>query len=403
MPAPTLTPQEIAQLQKDQAKQQGFADALTAAIPAKAAAAAQLAVSDGAFKKFFDYYNDQIIGEYNAERKAISGVYQAAPITEADIVGPATLDGSVRTTPTLPATDIVRVAEFDGGNTTTTTLNEQQAINDQLGQENLLQFGYLPYPTLNLTTLTASSLTGSSTSLDITDASSAPSFSIGQFFAVHSGTDSAIVKITSVTPGVGTPPPYLFTLGIQVIVPPTGTLSSGSNCVTFTGFTNAERTAKTATNVYFQNIMTFLIAALQSQINLRIARVNEQLTALAANQDPDGTAQIAAATTAANTSKTFLTNYLVTTDISDTGIGTLATERGTRGTFLTTRLSQITANYTGQTQNYYNQRYTMANNRGNTSRGTLRQQKAAEASSATLTSYAASAGDAASAIAGILP
>jgi len=397
MPAPILTPQEIQQLQKEAARQQNFADALTASIPAKAARAAELAIADGAFKKFFDYYNDSIIAKYNDERKAISGIFQTFPITEADVVGPATLNTAVRTTPTLPATDIIRVPEFDGGNTSTTLLNEQQHIADQVLTEGRLVNGYTPQPTLNATTLTSTSLTGASTTLGITDAVSAPSFAVGQFFAVKDLTTSAIVKITSVTP-VGVPPPHNFTLGIQVIVAPAGTINSGADCAVFSGFTNTERTNKLASNPAFQNVMDFLIDELQDEINFRIARLNEELTALSGNQDPDGVANIATATTNANTSKTFLINYLVTTDISDTGITSLSTERTARTTFLTTRLTQILAAYTGQTEHYYNRRYQIANDRGNTSRGTLRLQKATEASSATITSYADSAQDAADAI-----
>jgi hypothetical protein len=112
---PTLSPAEIAQLQAEKAKQENFASAMLAAVPQKTARAAELAVADGAFQKFFDYYNDDIIGKYDAERKALNGQYIADPISEDDIIGPASIDGSVRTTPTMPDTDIVRVDEFDGG------------------------------------------------------------------------------------------------------------------------------------------------------------------------------------------------------------------------------------------------------------------------------------------------
>jgi len=114
MPAPTLSPAEIAQLEAEAEKQQGFADSLAAQVPAKTARAAELAVADGGFKKFFDYYNDEIIGQYDAEYRALNGRYIVDPITEADVEGPANIDGSVRTTPTLPDTDVIRVAEFDG-------------------------------------------------------------------------------------------------------------------------------------------------------------------------------------------------------------------------------------------------------------------------------------------------
>lgn len=402
MPGPTLTPEEIAQVQKEAAKQQGFSDALTAAAPAKAARAAELGVADGAFKKFFDYYNDDIIAKYDAERKAIIGDYIAAPITEADIEGPAHINGAVRTTPSLPATDIIRVPQFDGLPIVHTAVNETQHIADQIPWEDKLVNGYSPQPTVNVTTKSDTALTSGSTTLNIKDVTASFTIANGDYFIVHDDTGtSALVLVTNAVPGVGGPP-YTSVLTITVVIPPVGTLASGSKVIKFTGFTNVERTAKLPTIVALQNIMDFLIAKLQLELNNRVARINEELTALAANQDPDGVAQITTATTAANTSKTFITNYLVTTVISDTGLGTLVTERGVRSPFLVTRVAQIIANYTGQTKNYYNERYNVANNRGNTSRGSLRLQFATADSASTLTSYAASSQAAADAFTGLL-
>jgi hypothetical protein len=136
--------------------------------------------------------------------------------------------------------------------------------------------------------------------------------------------------------------------------------------------------------------MNHLVNKLQARINDRISRLNEQLTALAANEDPDGVSAISAATANANASKNFLTNYLITTDISNTGLASLSSERTTRSGQLTARLAQILAAYTGQTENYYNKRYEAANNRGNTERGTLRALKNAQQAQNTLSGMAAS-------------
>jgi hypothetical protein len=136
--------------------------------------------------------------------------------------------------------------------------------------------------------------------------------------------------------------------------------------------------------------MNYLVNKLQARINDRISRLNEQLTALAANEDPDGVSAISAATANANASKNFLTNYLITTDISNTGLASLSSERTTRSNQLTTRLAQILAAYTGQTENYYDKRYEVANNRGNTERGTLRALKNAQQAQSTLSGMAAS-------------
>jgi hypothetical protein len=403
MPGPTLTPEEIAQLQAEKAKQENFRDAMQAAVPAKQARAAELAVADGSFKKFFDYYNDDIISKYDAERKALNGQYIAAPITEADVEGPATLNGAVRTTPTTPVTDIIRVAQFDGGPLVVHTVYEQLHITDQAQVETTLQTGYggtAPAATV----LTNTSITPSSTTLQLKDLTTTFSIAPNTVLIVSDGVNLAVVKILTFVMQVSpVPPPYIADCTIQLLVPPAGTISAGEQLLAFNGFNNTERTTKTASNPDLQPLMDYLIDQLELQINNRIARLNEQLAALAANQDPDGVANITTATTNVNTSKTFLTNYLVTTDISNTGLGTLSTERGVRGPQITTRLAQIVAAYTGQTENYFDRRYQVANDRANTARGTLRLQKATEQSVTELGNYSSGAQDAIDAIDALLP
>lgn len=400
---PTLTADEIAQLQAEKAKQQNFKTAMEAAVPQKQARAAELAVADGAFKKFFDYYNNDIIAKYDAERKALDGQYIAVPISEADVTGPANLDGSCRTTPTSPTTDIIRVAQFDGGPLITTALNETQAIADQAEAEDVLANGYGSGSGFNATTETDSALTSASTTLKLTDPTTTFNIPNGSVLVVEGTGDIAIIEIVSVSIPITGVAPYEATYNISIIVAPTGTIAAGASLDTFLGFTNAERTAKTATNPDYQDLMDFLIDELEAAINARKARLTEQLTAIGANLDPDGTAEFTTATTNINTSDTFLTNYLVTTDISNTGLATLATERGTRGTQITARVAQITAAYTGRTENYYDRRYTVANDRANTARGTLRLQKATEESVNQLNSYAAGAQSAVDAIDNLLP
>lgn len=403
MPAPVLTPEEIARLEAEKAKQVNFRDAMLAAVPQKQARAVELAVADGSFKKFFDYYNDDIIGKYDTERKALNGQYIANPITEADVEGPARIDGSVRTTPTVPVTDILRVDEFDGGPLITTDVNETEAIADQLAVETTLVSGYSGSGFNPATATTASSLTPASTTLQVQDSTNALTLAPGATFLVTDTGDLAVVKVTSIITPPPMTPPYTATYGIELIVPPSGTISSGADMAFFTGFNNTERTNKIASNPDFQPLMDYLIDLLETQINNRIARIDEQLAAIAANEDPDGVATLATAATNANASKTFLNNYLVTTIISNTGLGSLATERATRGGQITARIAVIVAAFTGQTTNYFEARYTMANNRGNTARGTLRLQYATESSVGELNNFASGAQASIDAIDALLP
>lgn len=396
---PVLSDAEIAQLNKEKAKQQNFADALTAQIPAQQARAAELAVADGGFKKFFSYYNDDIISKYDAERKAMDGEYIASPIVENDIIQPAQ-GNAFRTTPTLPATDLVRIPEFDGGNTTNTDTNELYHMSQQALIEDALVNGAAggPYP---VTLETASALTSASATLDVEDASVAISLSSGNYVLVSDGLDSCFFVITNVTI-TSAVAPYAATLDIVQIVEPLGSIAIGATFDQFTGFNNTERTNQVASDSNFQPIMDFYIDRLVGEMNNRIARLDEQLAAISGNLDPDGVAQLNTAQTNVNTSKSFLNSYILSPDISDTGISSISFERSTRSGQISSRISEIEANYTGQTENYYDRRYQIANDRGNTSRGTLRLQYATEAAVATSQTYAASAQDAVDAIDALL-
>ena len=381
MAAPILTDAERAQLEKERDAQISLRDVSLAAVPAKIARAAELAVADGSFKKFFDYYNDDIIAQYDAEKRALNGDYIDAPIVEADITEPANQNLTHRTAPALPDTDLLRIAEFDGGPLLVDPLNETQAISDQADVEDVLENGVAgTTPTVTATSLTASNLDSNSTTLDMIDATGPMAFVIGDILVVHDGgSDAAVIEVTGVTDNAGGDPPYDITLDIIFHVEPSGTISSGADVIGgFSGFNNTERTNKVASDSNLQPVIDSLITSLEIELNLRLTSLSEQLVALGLNQDPDAVAEIATTIGLVNTSDSFIDNYLLTTDISDTGLASLASERGSRGSEITTRVSQINANYTGQTENYYDRRYNSGNDRANLSRGTLRLQKNAE-------------------------
>jgi len=402
-PIPTLD--QTAAIQAEIAGNTAQSNALTSSIPLQDPIIAQKQKVDDAFKSLFSYYNTDIIGKYDAERKSIAGVYVSNPVTESDILAVGGNPASGRLVPTPPATDIIRVAEFDGTAYTATVSNyEQKHITDQASVESTLVTGY-GAGTYPATLLTDSSITPTSTTLKLKDTAVTIALTAGTVFIVASGGDLAVVKITTITANnPPTPPPYQSDLVIELIVPPIGTISSGQTLESFTGFTNTERTSKTAiVKPSLQPLMNYLVAQLQARINDRISRLLEQITALTANQDTDGAVNINAAKNNANTSKTFLTNYLIGTDISDTGLASLSTERATRSGQLTARLAQIIAAYTGQTENYYEQRYQTANNRGNTQRGTLRAVENAKQVKTTLQNMATGLASANTALSGIIP
>lgn len=392
--------QEVTALNNQVTSLQDSANAQTAII-------AQKGLIDDAFKDLFAWYNDAVIGKYDAERKAINGTFVPSPVVEADILAVAASPPAGRLVPTPPTTAIVRITEFDGlAYTGTTALNELQHLTDEEPWITYLMSGVSgTLPTITLTTVTASALTSSSTTLDVTDPTGPAAFAVGDVLVVHDGgTNAAVVQVTSVTPGMGTPPPYDFTLGIIVKIPPVATIASGGSILAgFTGFTNSERTAKIATDPNQQPLMNYCILQLQNALNARLPRIADQLAALAANEDPDGTAQIATATANATAAQSFINGYLPTTDISNTGLGSVITERVGRTSYLNTRITQIIAAYTGQTENYYDARYNTANNRGDTARGTLRAKSNAQNVQTVLNGMVANIGSQTAALNSILP
>ena len=403
MAAPVLTPTQIAQLQKERAKQVEFRDAMNASVAQKEARVEELEVADSAFKQLFDWYNNSIIAKYDAERRALNGKYIAAPITEADVIGPATVDGSVRTTPVNPVTDIIRVPEFDGGPLVDDSNNEAQEIANQAALETALVSGYSGSGFNTATALSDSALTPASTSLKIVDPTNTINVPNGATFIVKDFTGLAVVKVTgTITPAPMTPP-YSATYSIELVVPPSPSVGSGATLVFFSGFNNTERTNKTASDSELQPLMDYFVEELEDIIARRLSRMDFQVVAIATNDDPDGASEFVNALENIEVSTNFLENYLTTTDISNTGLGTLATERGVRSGEITSRVAEIVSAYTGRTTNYFEARYSVANNRANTARGSLRLQYATDASLSQILAFAAGAQDSIDAIDSLLP
>lgn len=402
MAKPTPTPSQTAainaEVQNSTVQQTALAETATLQDPI----IAQKQEVDDAFKALFDYYNAAIIGPYDTERRAINGTFVPSPIVEADIVGVGSNPPSGRLVPTPPASDIVRIGEFDaGGYSGTDANNELQHITDQAGIEDVLENGYGAGTSTTATTVT--SITPTSTTLDVTN-TVAETIQVGDvYFVEDGGSESAVIQIDGITDTTVVGPPFTSTLDITVISPPTTSVSSGATFDTFGGFTNGERTSKTASNSSLQGLMNSLIADLETELNNRKARIAEMNPAISGNEDPDGTAQFTTATTNNNTADAFIDNYLLTTDISDTGLASLATERGTRTSELNSRLAEILANYTGQTEDYYESRYQTANNRGNTVRGTLRALNNAASVKSDMLGLSAGLQGAIDALNGILP
>jgi hypothetical protein len=323
-------------------------------------------LQDQAFKTLFDYYNLNIIEKYALERRYLDGFYVQNPILEVDLQNSAS--GSGRLAPTPPATDPVRISQFDMTpliNTSTNENNELYFIDEQELTEDYLVGGYINYPTgINSLVKTASILTSTSTTIDISDTNMTPvsDFQVNQFLIVEGSGTISVAKITNVSGGGAS-----WTLDIKIRIPPANDISPNALIkVDFIGFSDAERHNKSA--LTYDDILQGEIAVLESQLNGRLSNLNNQITNLQANEDSALNPQ---AELDCVDSKDFIETYLLTTDISDSGLFSLNSERTTRRNQITLRVVAITSAYTSGAINFLDARYDAAKSRANTMRGTI--------------------------------
>lgn len=393
-PAPSPAQQELidAEIEKKNKEIAKF----NALIPGLDAQIAEKTEIDNAFKAQFNWYNDTVIGNYEAEREAINGVYVTNPVTNQDIEDVVFDPTNARMFPPPGDTEVVRISQFDG-TPTSTAGNESNTelywLDAQANIEDILVNG-LNSPSDDLDDVETVDSVSNSTpiqTIELTDSASAtvPELSPGEQFILTDGTNYIPVEVISSTStpngtcdlpayetesectlngGVWTPAPGgTIIVQIQILTAAVPvTLAAGASIIDdFSGFNNTERDNKTALE---QNLMDYLVAELQAIIGKRQERMAAQSTALAAQEDPD---LDPTAATNITTSDDFLTDYLIDTDISDVGIGELSTERTTRTGQANARVAAINAAFTGGSENYYDSRYTRANDRAQIRRGTL--------------------------------
>lgn len=413
MAIPVLTPEEQALLEKEFIKQKSIRDGLIESKAAKIQKIAEAQEIDDIFNKFYEYYADTVVTNYDNEWQNLTGRYfpsyfqQVDPpgspilipngnITEYDLEQAAIANGYGRLTPTMPDTAIIRIAEFDGGNTGITEDNESDNSLKVLEILDILQNGI--NGSVNSAT-TTSTITPTSTQVNISQAPTV-TISAGDEFVVQSGGNVSIIRVTAVNNVITVGPLQTATLVFDFILVPAGNIGSGQTLDTFGGFSNSNRNTKTAGN---QALMDALVDFLDSTVNSWSSNVNAQITALTGNDDTQQVTEIANALVNANSAKTFIDNYSLTLDITDTGITSVQSFTSLRNPQITVRVSEIQNAYTGGAINYYDERYKYANIRANTANGSLRIVKTSEATIDTLDAMIADAQAAMDAIADILP
>lgn len=390
LPAPS--PEQIAAL----TALKGVADAGVSAGPGKVAAIqsaidAQQEVED--FQKAtFDALNDDIIRRYEVERRWLDGQDIAAPIVEADLQtfaasGSGRLENGGNFAP-------LRIPEFDGGPLAALEAEHESAqFTPQDTTLDLLQNGS-PNPLLldggaNI----QDSINDLSTSLVVLD--NTTTMNPGDSLVISGGGFTAIIQVDSVVTGgfctpTATPDTEaqctieagVWTVTEQVnftyLFKPGGTIPALSDIgqVTFSGFTNAERTSHVASAPSLQPIMDGLLNDLQAIFNKRITALNNQLAELGANQDDN---LDAGATTKANTSKLAIQGFLGVTppstiNISDIGITAINNEKAVRQPEITQRITDIAAAILfgeAGTTSYYDVRFSTSEGRCRLNNGSI--------------------------------
>lgn len=404
MAKPILTAQEISDLQNVRAQKVDLIQTFQAQIVTKTAEIPFFEDRDDLYKSFFDYYNDEIIGRYDNELTALVGTEITSPVTNAELdnltdiiieTDPLILAALVLTRlfPESPETNITRVPEFDGGGTLVNSFNEETRVIFQNFITNGLQNGFGAGSANTLTT--TSTITTSSNSFSTTSPIASP-VSNGDVFVIRSSSQVCIIQVTSstLTSIFPVPPPFTYDINFNFILPPLASIGSGQELYEFSGFSNANRTSKTASFGPFQVLMNRLVSEVQLANNNQITLLTEQNLQMSLNSDPGGTAEFLASTGANNSQISLKTTYLIATDISNAGITSLGATNSSRLTAITAREAQILAAYTGRTENYYEYRYNYANQRASFSGGTLITLKANQKALTSLSKFVQDAQDA---------
>lgn len=411
----SLTPEEIAALL---AEYQALTNSIASRQDAKASVDQSIIDStntDNAEKKAFDFYDLSIIRQYENEREALDGTYQENPVTKAELDALGALTPN-RLFPTLPDTAPVRITEFDGGGLVTTDNQitgipfglsgaldiEPYWISRQSEREDWLVNGFGgTSPTITPTTVVQTAISPSTTQITIVTSvpTENPVFAVGNRFVVTDGSNQVGIEITNIVseipgdpdagscagetpPGSGidqptclanggtwTPAPTNFQgiYDVIVLVPSTVTANSDID-ETWAGFSNTDRTNKIDATDGYDDLLLNMLAELTLTIDNRILKLNDQKTALIANEDvsldPQAELDVDSALSVLNTWK-------INSNIDDSELAILSSERATRSPQISARISAIGTAFTSPI-NLFDARYTSATNIGDTSRGTSR-------------------------------
>jgi len=374
MSKPTLTAAESDAVEASK----GIADAGVEGADLQIAALTSLVdnhqLTEDAVKKFFDFHNDDIIRQYELERRFLNGKDIADPIAEADLIAFVDADDSIRIWNGGDRTPL-RIDEFDGTPLVTIDdVNEADQFTNQSTILGRLQSGISGQVLLAGTATNTTTVDINATTMQITS-NSVETFGLNDKLLIENGTDAAVVTVTSAPVETGGLPPFLYDFNISIDLLQVGdSIGSGADTgqSTFTGFDNTERTNKTAVPDWRQGFLDELLDQLETSLTTRQTALNNEKTALQANlSDTLGSTPI----TELDTSLTAVEDFLGATppstiDISDTGITAFNNEDTLRSAQITSRLTDIDSELV--TEDSFNLRFDFTVTRVDLGNGTLK-------------------------------
>ena len=307
---------------------------------------------------------DGYINSYWTEQQHLNGFYLSFPVTQTDYDNLLNQKGRLYSSKQL---EVVRVPEYEySGQSSTDPSNElNTALPNEQTWRTTLASGFTNVPIASFyLTRTAVTPTSTSVTVEYHDQTNVPLPSnLTQVLFQDTGVSSIPAQVTNVGPmtpytvGSGTYYQQVLTIALPAGVTFT-TIPSGSQVLnTGPGFTNAERTTKTASSPYLQPTLNAYIAYYNQACTFWLNVLNQQYAAITGNtaeNNPDVTYD-----NSVQSLIQYLTTYLTTMDVSDTGLAQNKTYNTQRTQAIPNRITWIAAQLGNA--NAYNQRYSYAN------------------------------------------
>ncbi len=338
---------------------------------------AKLQEAQTLFQERYDFWED-FIGYYDRERLFLTGQILQNPVVQADFDAFLAQDPAGRlynnAAPIPERFAPKRISQFDGTPLISSpTVSETIRWGREADLNDYFRNGFASAGPTGHTTNTV--LTSTSTTLEVEGSDTSPPYQVGSVLLIlRAGVAGALVRILSVTP-LGGSDPYQYGLGIELLTP---VLSA--NCpvnsqvlLSWTGFTNTERSTKTASLSARQKLMDTMVASYAARVleveqnNLSPELVEVQSNSAEDQPDTVYNANLQGAITQ-------IQSWYSTQDVSDAGLSGIAALNAQRVAAIPQRNSWILNRMESGTggSGAYDGRYNYANRLYNLTDGIIK-------------------------------